>query len=106
MGIAMLLTPAAEAIMFTIHYWNPHTLLWVDYIKTHESLASQTAIAEAMAIAKDPMEYIGSIVSYLADQVHWPVENSDQWKIVGPPGYEIPSYIRAKYEVNCPKETG
>jgi hypothetical protein len=85
--------------MFQIYYWNPVTQQWVDYIKTHESEASQTQITENMASSKDPMEYVGSIVSYLADQVCSPIGDSSQWKIVGPPGYTIPSYLGSMCEV-------
>jgi hypothetical protein len=85
--------------MFQIYYWNPETQIWVDYMKTHESEASQKRIAENMAKSADPMEYVGSFVSWLADQVGWPIGDSAGWKVVGPPGYTIPSYLGARYEV-------
>jgi hypothetical protein len=85
--------------MFQIYYWNPQTQLWVDFIKTHESPKSQKQFAEHMESRIYPMEYVGSIVSHLADQVGWPIGCSSQWKIVGPAGYTVPSYLGARYEV-------
>jgi hypothetical protein len=83
--------------LFSVYYWNYQTGSWVDLETQEPGILDLTNLPQWLS--NDPLEHVGSIISYLADQLGQYSGNSSNWKIVGPQGYETPSYLGARYEV-------
>lgn len=81
--------------MFTILYYSNNC--WVDFITS----ALETGLInqdEANNIKNFDIERVSSLISYLGDQVH-ALPCSNFWKVIGPEGIQLPSYIGASYVI-------
>jgi len=80
--------------MFTIYLQQGDQ--WVEFLSLAKSLR-WIGQQEADFIKNYPLERVAEVISYFGDQVQCGPP-SNFWKVVGPPGHVLPSWVSSAYE--------